>query len=58
MAVIMGTSRIKAAVVSTNVPAMRRIRLISNNRQMEWVSDAQQGTGQDGQGYPQWLRSS
>ena len=31
MAVIMGTSRIRAAVVSTNVPAMSRIMLISSS---------------------------
>ena len=34
IAVIMGTSKINAAVVSTNVPATRRIILMSNNKKI------------------------
>ena len=45
MAAIMGTSRISAAVVSTTVPAARRMALISSSRATGWVVQPQQAAG-------------
>ena len=48
MAVIIGTSRIREAVVSTNVPAMSRTRLISKQQVDRIVRQVEQRTGQAG----------